>query len=101
MYVCLHIKSSLLSSQLVETYNFPGGVSKNVRIQNFIKILLVRGELFCTDGLTDTTELIVACHSLPNALIIYGSFHYVIFPLLSLAPGSSIHKLFSALHIFF
>jgi len=59
---------SLFFSEFNETQIYSERVSKNKKIQNFIKIRPVRAELFHAVGETDMTILIVTFHNFANSL---------------------------------
>ena len=67
IYIGFHVKYPLFLSDLNETLNFLGSISKNAQISNFVKICLVRAEFFLADGRTDMTKLIVAFRNFTNA----------------------------------
>ena len=55
MYIGLHVKYSLFSSDFNEDWNFLDKFSENTQISDFMKIRLVGSELFDTDeGQTDS-----------------------------------------------
>ena len=50
---CLHVKYLLFLSDFNKTWNFLYKFSKKAHVSSFIKIRLLRAELFHTDGRTD------------------------------------------------
>jgi len=75
MSVGLHVRYPLFLSDFNETQTFSTDFSKNIQIQNFMKILLVGAELFRadrrtyerTDRQTDMTNAIVAFFNFAQA----------------------------------
>jgi len=55
MYIGLHVKYPLFSSDFNETWISSTDFSKNIQISDFMKIRLVRAELSHVDRLTDET----------------------------------------------
>ena len=68
MYIGIHVKYHLFSSDFNETWNCLDRVSKNAEISIFMKILLVRAVFLLADRRTDMTKLIVAFRNFANAL---------------------------------
>ena len=63
------IKYPLFLSGFNKNLNFLDGVSKeNIQISNLMKTRPVTAGLFCADGRTDLTKLIVAFRNFANAL---------------------------------
>ena len=63
-----HVMYMLFLSYFNETWIFLiVFFSKNTEVSNFMKIRLVRAELFHSDGRTDMTKLIVAFRKFSNA----------------------------------
>ena len=50
MYIGLHVKYPLFLSDINETFYILDRLSKNIDIQNFMKIRAIREDLFHTDG---------------------------------------------------
>ena len=60
IYIGLHVKYPLCSSDFNKNLNFLDIFSKNHKIQNFVKMRPVEAEMFHTDRWTDITQLIAA-----------------------------------------
>ena len=66
MYRDLDGKNPLFVSDFWLNLNFLDRFSKNTEVSNFMKIHLVRAELFHADGQTDMTKLTVAFLNFAN-----------------------------------
>ena len=53
MYIGIHVKYLLLSTDFLQILILSTDIGKNIQIPNLIKIRPVGGELFCADGRTD------------------------------------------------
>jgi hypothetical protein len=67
MYIGLHTKYPLFSTDFDETWIFSTDFSKNTQMSNFMKIRPVGAELFHADGRTDMKKLIVVFRNFANA----------------------------------
>jgi hypothetical protein len=67
MYIRPHVKYPLFLSDFNETLIFSTDFQKNPQISIFMKVRLLRAELFHAGGQTDMTKLTVALRNFMNA----------------------------------